>query len=488
MRKLLYSILIFPLLLAFVGCNNLLDIKPVNSMIPVSIEDFESLLIGGYPKSEFFMKTEYSTDNVYANLNTMYGIDKSNEPFFVWASTHELPTATTDPYWGTLYKTIFYANSVLDDFEKRIPAEAEKELYEIVKGEAYALRAYAYFYLINLYAENYAPENMDKPGVPMPLTAEDVQMTSQNNVREPVKVVWEQINQDLDNATTLLSGKMAKSDYRFNYTSLQAFKARVYLFMGEWEKAISAATDVMNTKSLFDMNNLQSYIDEEGNRYAFGGDYGFTDTDYTKEILFWVGGKANGNMFYYDSYMGAPDPSLLELCSRNDTILDYRRYIFDSFLDLTDPNSAATGPTVYHFYGYQGTPCYYVGIELSEMYVTRAEAYMKKEKPEPGKAIADLNELLKSRIRTKDYVALKESDFKTNEDLLKRILEERRLETAFDAGLRWFDLRRLGKPEIRHAYKNGTEYVLKQGDLRYVLQIPISEQNASPNMTLNPRD
>lgn len=100
----------------------------------------------------------------------------------------------------------------------------------------------------------------------MPLTAEDVQMTSQNNVREPVKVVWEQINQDLDNATTLLSGKMAKSDYRFNYTSLQAFKARVYLFMGEWEKAISAATDVMNTKSLFDMNNLQSYIDEEGNR------------------------------------------------------------------------------------------------------------------------------------------------------------------------------------------------------------------------------
>ena len=97
-------------------------------------------------------------------------------------------------------------------------------------------------------------------------------------------------------------------------------------------------------------------------------------------------------------------------------------------------------------------------------------------------------ELLKSRIRTKDYVALKESDFKTNEDLLKRILEERRLETAFDAGLRLFDLSRLGKPEIRHAYKNGTEYVLKQGDLRYVLQIPISEQNASPNMPLNPRD
>lgn len=38
--------------------------------------------------------------------------------------------------------------------------------------------------------------------------------------------------------------KWLNPDYRFNYTSLQAFKARVYLFMGEWEKAISAATDV----------------------------------------------------------------------------------------------------------------------------------------------------------------------------------------------------------------------------------------------------
>lgn len=480
--------MILPLLLSLSGCDNLLDIKPVNSMVPVSVEDFESLIIGGYPKSEFFMRTEFSTDNVYANLNTSYSIDKANEPFFVWASTHQLPTSDLDTYWGTLYSSVFYANSILDEFKKRTPTDQEKELFEIVKGEAHALRAYAYFYLVNLYAENYAPENMDKPGVPMPLTAEDVQQNTTNNVREPIRVVWEQINKDMDDATTLLAGKPAKSEFRFSYTTLQALKARVYLFMGEWEKAISAATDVMNTKSLFDMNTLQPYIDEESDKYAFGGDYGFTDSDYKKEIFFWLGGKANSNMFYYDANMGSPDPALLELCHRNDTILDYRRYIFDSFLDMSDINNQATGPTVYRMYALQGAPVYYIGFKLSEMYVTRAEAYVRKNNPEPDKAIADLNELLVTRIRKKDYFPLKESDFATQADLLKRVLEERRLETAFDCGLRWFDLRRLGKPEIKHYYKNGAEFVLKQGDLRYVLQIPTSEQNSSPNMPLNPRD
>lgn len=53
MRKLLYSILIFPLLLAFVGCNNLLDIKPVNSMIPVSIEVLNPCLSEVIPSLNF---------------------------------------------------------------------------------------------------------------------------------------------------------------------------------------------------------------------------------------------------------------------------------------------------------------------------------------------------------------------------------------------------------------------------------------------------
>ena len=80
-------------------------------------------------------------------------------------------------------------------------------------------------------------------------------------MRVAVGKVWEQIEKDLDEATKDLEGKESKSRYRFDYISLQAFKARVYLFMNKYEEAIQAASYVIDAKALFDMNEIQSYLD-----------------------------------------------------------------------------------------------------------------------------------------------------------------------------------------------------------------------------------
>ena len=319
----------------------------------------------------------------------------------------------------------------------------------------------------------------------MPLSAEDVHEFTQNNVREPIGDVYEQINRDLDAATADLQGKQAKSLYRFGYTSLQALKARVYLFMGRYEDAINAASDVISSKSLFDMNNLQSIIDEEGEQYAFSGNSGFIDTDYRNEVLFFVGGNAINNIFYYSTNMFKPSEELLALCNRDPNTTDYRKYIFSSFADLTTAEGIQTGPTVYYMFAQQEKQCYYIGFKLSEAYVIRAECYARLN--QLGNAVADLNDLLVNRIKSDGFVALNEADF-TQETLLQRVLEERRVELAFDGGLRWFDLRRLGKPAQTHVYENGQVYNLRQGDPRYVLQIPESEQVNSPDIELNPRD
>lgn len=481
MKKILYTIWLLPLLL---GSCDLLDIKPVNSMVPVSVEDYESVLLGGYPRTEFFMKTDLATDNVYANLNCGRDVDKNLVPWYVWAGTHQL-AEVEDSYWQQLYQSVFYANTVLDEFAGRTPSADEKELFDRVRGEAYALRAYCYFYLVNLYADIYAPENLDKPGVPMPLSAEDVNAYTQNNRRETIGKVWEQIVRDLEAATKDLNGKEAKSLYRFGYTSLQLLKARVYLFMGRYNDAIEAASNVIATKSLYDMNNMQEYIDEKGNKNAFSGNFGFIDTGYKDEVLFFVGGKANNNIFYYSANMFKPTEELLNLCRREEQGMDYRRYIFESFADLTTGDGIQEGPTDYHMFATQEKNCYYIGLKISEAYVIRAEAYARQGNSK--EAVNDLNRLLVNRIKADQFIALQESDF-TQETLLKRVLEERRVELAFDGGLRWFDLRRLGKPALTHVYENGLVYHLKQGDLRYVLQIPESEQINSPNIDLNPRD
>ncbi|MDR1718962.1 MAG: RagB/SusD family nutrient uptake outer membrane protein [Dysgonamonadaceae bacterium] len=482
MKKTFY---IIPLLFALtVTSCNLLDIQPINSMIPQTVEQFESILLGGYPRTEFFMRTELATDNIYANLNSGRTPETAYEPWYTWAGSHMLPDAT-DTYWQNLYKSIYYANTVLDEFAGRTPAPEEQTLFEQVRGEAYALRAYCYFYLVNLYAEPYSEENLTKLGVPMPLSASDVNLYTQDNDRGTVGAVYDQIVIDLENAATDLAGKESTSLYRFNQVSVEALKARVYLFMGRYTDAIASASTVIASKSLYDMNKMQDYIDDKGNKYAFSYDFGFIDTDYKNEVLFFVGGNALNNMYYYSTYVFKPAPELLTDISYKYAPHreDYRHYIFEPY-NATLNDSVTIGPTVYHMFATQTRLCYYVGLKLSEAYVTRAEAYARTGNKQA--AVQDINRLLVNRYKTGTFTDLQASDY-TDATLLSRILDERRLELALEGGMRWFDLRRLGKPRLTHAYKNGLEYVLEQGDLRYVLQIPDSEIANSPNMPLNPR-
>ncbi len=466
------------------SCTGLLDITPVNSMKPETISDYESILLGGYPREDYYTRTDFMTDNVMVNLNTTYKLEIVEEPWYTFASSHMVNTPL-DPYWGQLYRSIFYANTVLDKFAEITPDASEKKKYEQVKGEAYALRAYAYFYLINMYADVYAPENLELPGVPMPLDAEDVNQFSKDNVRQPIAKVWAQIVSDLKQAETLLQGKPSDDRFRFNTTTVQLLNARVALFMGKYDEAIAYASEVMASVRLSDMNTMQARIDQKGNKAAFSENFGFIDGDYNNEILFFTAGRANNNSFTYFQAAAKPTEELLELTKRNGDLVDYRQYIFDSFEDFDIAGAPLVGKTVYNMFATQERYWFFIGLKASEAYVIRAEAYARKQ--EYGKALADINKLLVTRYKKGSFVALQESDYTDKNDILTRVLDERRLETAFDAGLRFFDLRRLGKPEIKHIYKNSQEFVLKKNDPRYVLQIPESEQNNSPNMPINPR-
>ena len=490
---------IFGLLaVTLLGACGMLDLQPVNSMIPTTVEDYESVMVAGYPTEAIYVNLIYMSDDVYVNQNTTQTVAAAQVPFFMWGENPVANSTTEYAIWGAFYKSIFYANSVIDKFREMTPAATERELYETVLGEAHAMRAYSYFYLVNMYADVYSAGNLEKPGVPMPLSAKDVNENISNNTRAPLGKVWEQIAADLEQATLYLKGKTPKSEFRFSFEALQAFKARVYLFTGEWDKSIEAASDVIAGRSLFDMNSLQARINTfTDNRLVFSEKYGFMDTDYSKEVLLSMGGKANNNPFYYWQSASKPDYSIYDLCMRFQgdftdedlpvmDVVDYRAYIYCHFIPTTHVEYATGGPTAYNMYGLSGAARYYTALKLSEVYVTRAEAYVRKSSPDKGKAIADLNALLKNRIRSSVFTELRESDFASTDALLSRILEERRLETALDCGLRWFDLRRLGKPEVAHYYDN-TRHALAKDDARYLMQIPESEQIASPNMPLNPR-
>lgn len=68
----------------------------------------------------------------------------------------------------------------------------------------------------------------------------------------------------------------------------------------------------------------------------------------------------------------------------------------------------------------------------------------------------------------------------TSEELLEFILAERGRELAFE-GLRWFDLRRFGCPQISHKLDE-KEYTLNEKDSRYTLPIPREAKESNSNL------
>src|SRR5690606_15541787 len=112
----------------------------------------------------------------------------------------------------------------------------------------------------------------------------------------------------------------------------------------------------------------------------------------------------------------------------------------------------------------------FCGVTTAEVFLTAAECKVRNDKL--GEAEVLINELLEKRYM---HNAFKPIVGLSKDDLLRRILQERRKELAF-RGKRLQDLRRLNK-DPRFAvtlYRDIDQkvYTLPPGDKRYLFQIP----------------
>ena len=106
--------------------------------------------------------------------------------------------------WNFYYTLISNVNYIIAA-EESMGGDPEQKANII--GQAYAMRAFSYFYLIQLYQQTYKG-NESAPGVP--LYTEPTQAGSIGAPRGTVQGVYDQINSDLTNAIELLQGKSQK--------------------------------------------------------------------------------------------------------------------------------------------------------------------------------------------------------------------------------------------------------------------------------------
>ena len=232
------------------SCDRYLDITPTGKIIPQTAEDFRALLTRAYnlyPQHKALANLK--TDEVKAGTT-----NESLQTIFTWSEASPFPGSKDFPYI-TFYQTIFYSNYIIENTMKYNASTSE---INQILGEAYALRAYTYFELINLYAPAYTGSNGSEKAVPL-VTSPQLEG---DFPRATLDEVYGQILSDLDKALTLLNKSQFDEGYNYRFTTVaaHALKARVHQYRREWANALAEAETVLAAKSTLVDFNAFTYL------------------------------------------------------------------------------------------------------------------------------------------------------------------------------------------------------------------------------------
>lgn len=500
MRKIKqYTIILIGCLLGS-ACESYLEEMPQNKVKPNTTEDYDQLLNNAYITEQILPYLDILSDDV--NLDpadhVMEGDDNGDKYIsaYMWDNEHENSMPNGDKAFEKFYESIFYCNIVIENIDNaagiELNANNVQRTRNNIKGEALALRAYSYFYLVNLYAKWYDPATCETdPGIPVTLStgAED-----QAYPRNSVKKVYDRIVEDLTNGVRLMEENPVEKNtkVKFNALSAKALLSRIHLYMQNWEEAIACAKAVIKENpALFNLHDAGETLNMNNNFVTawdestiWGQDYLGIEND---NVLFVNGlSEVVPTLGWYHMLSTFRVNKNLQALFNID---DVRRYYFMATYSLRGKPGLIYAknrliPAINDVIEPSVGSKYTRTIRTEEMYLILAEAYAHCPNGKTT-AVNYLNQLREPKFRTGRYIPWQVMDF-TNESLLDSIYVERQRELCFE-GHRWFDLRRTTRPAMsRTGYENKVAQ-LKKDDPRYILQIPRRELNINPSIGKNPR-
>jgi starch-binding outer membrane protein, SusD/RagB family len=146
--------------------------------------------------------------------------------------------------WGHFYRNISYANDLLY-YMNRAEGNISNELYDRIRAEAQFLRAFYYFWLINLYGD-------------VPFVTEPTLLENANIPRTPKEEIIDVLFQELESAAQLLPVSYTGKDVgRATKGAALTLKARMAFYAEDYTIAAQEAKRVM------DLNKFELYPDYE---------------------------------------------------------------------------------------------------------------------------------------------------------------------------------------------------------------------------------
>ena len=434
--KKIYVLTLLSCLLMLSACDSYLDIKPVGSVIPQTAEEYRALLARAYLNVACFRSDEMMVNDNEYDRNSFGDIER-------WNDVSPFP-GTSQFTWSNFYNVLFIANQLIEN-EKEI-TEGTPEVVNQLVGEAYLLRAYMHFVLVNLHGQPYTkPGALSSKSVPLKLDTDIEKTLGRNTVEE----VYISILSDIERARELINKEEWETvfSYRFSVLAVDALQSRVSLYMGEWQKCLESAEAVLAKKSvLVDMNEASFVLPNH-----------FESVE-TITALEQVMSSVVNNAAW------AP-ASFLTIYQEGDR----RLAAYFAAPDENGNRKSSKG----------GKRDYSCTFRVGELYLNAAEAAARLDKL--PQARTRLLELMQKRYTPVAYVEKKNAVNTMDKDaLIGEILNERARELAFE-GHRWFDLRRTTRPRIVKVLQ-GETYILEQDDPRYTIPIPKDAIAANPGL------
>lgn len=469
MRTRLYIYVLCCLLLinTISSCAKYTDFVPKGQNLLDRVDDLDQLLNVEYSGSSFNMNRlsliandmyllAYNVPNVISsNVSTM------DKVLLTYDETTDRAALTpTDARYDGLYKNItMVANIVLTNAKS---AKGDQKLLEQLKAEAYVLRAFMHFLLVNMYAKAYDPSTAATDGgIPY---VKDINF-EKINAKNTVKEVYENLLGDIEAALALntLPDK-PKNSMRVGKGFAYAVKAKILLSMRNYNEALIATNEALKYNSTL-----------EDHRPLLA------EPVLEKRILTRSGLEAPDNLFY--AFSNSIDPSILT--PSYEILSDY----YEPGNIIKDRTNVYNYQFGFLYVGLQNIPAWIAllyesnsaGLTVSDLVLMKAECLIRTNKIAEG--IAEIEKIRVRRIDPAVYVPLSASDEALAMAHLKKVS---RIEFLF-TWRNFVNIKRWNSEgiyaETIHRTINGKTYILKPDSPLWILPFPQSATQF--NETLN---
>ena len=443
------------LLVSLASCKkSFLELNPPTSLTPsvalATEADLQVALRGAYAglKSTALYGRSLPVLGDMMGDNTYQSTLNTNRYTLFNNNTYTVTDGDVAGLWSAAYTVILRANNIINS---PVAANANVNQY---KGEAYAIRALAYYNLVRFFATPYT-QDPAALGVPL-VTTYDADLKPG---RAKVSEVYALINADLNQAYTLMT-KFTNSS-QFSKYAAKALQAKVYNTMGDKANAKTAALDVI-TNSGFTAVSATAHAG-----YWAGVSFRTDKVETLFELSF---DAVANNAFDALAYIYLQSGNYGDMLCADDLYASFSATDARKALYATGTRGGLASVFVNKYSSFTGDHSDTKVIRMAEMYLIAAEASYPANEAD---AIKYVNEVTSRRGAT--------AIASTGAALLEDIITERRKELAFE-GERYHDLQRLKRDVVRGTNYPASARTIAFSNFRRIMPIPQGELDANPTI------